>query len=754
MISDSLLKSAVAGKDGFTWWIGRVAHDRYWRNQNIALLQEGEISQRVKVRIVGYHPWDSTLKENDLPWAQVMMSGITGSGQAMIGDTLCLAGGETCIGFFLDGDEAQQPVIMGLLHRHANAMNNISDEEIDSQDSNNFKTFSGHHNGEVKATKRRSTFTEPIQKPKSPSVTGKVNNNVENKNQGAGCSIDNSAAQLAACKEADVEYKRASSCDDDAISHLSGTIQNFMTFANGLEEAGGKYIDPVLNKIIDMDAELKKTARMVGSISQGIVNNVRKGLNAKADKLFRKFNADQAKKDPFNFLNSSKALKATSGISGLLYCVFDDIMNQVTGFITNMLKNLLGKLINGPLCAVEQFVSGLLAKIMGTIEGLTGPILKGIGWLTGGLANIGKVLGNVSNLAKKIVNFLNKCDKTPCDNPVPWRASTGAKGKSKSGGLKGALDGVNVFKGIQNQLGDVQKYLGKDKLAKIIAGGDLTELKGVKVGGSDIVGILQATDVLTGGNSAGWLDGGLGSLESAIATSSIFGNPNSIFNACDPNNTNTQDDLIGMPPGFKYEKCIPPKVEVTGHGAGAKLLPVVSTDGRIFSIEVEDGGVDYDVDTTVSVIDNTNHGSAAIAEPIVENGSIAGVVVLSSGSGYCSGKADPVGVVTSVHPVRPGLGYTDGDTITISDPITSDTDTGTGVGSTVAPVIVTPNGSIIEVKIPTNFNHEFSSIPNLRINTKTGYGAEFVPVMKDIQQSVVDDVVRPLVGITSVIDCV
>ena len=151
-------------------------------------------------------------------------------------------------------------------------------------------------------------------------------------------------------------------------------------------------------------------------------------------------------------------------------------MNQVTGFITNMLKNLLGKLINGPLCAVEQFVSGLLAKIMGTIEGLTGPILKGIGWLTGGLANIGKVLGNVSNLAKQIVNFLNKCDKTPCDNPVPWRASTGAKGKSKSGGLKGALDGVNVFKGIQNQLGDVQKYLGKDKLAKIIAGGDLSDL--------------------------------------------------------------------------------------------------------------------------------------------------------------------------------------------------------------------------------------------------------------------------------------
>ena len=39
------------------------------------------------------------------------------------------------------------------------------------------------------------------------------------------------------------------------------------------------------------------------------------------------------------------------------------------------------------------------------------------------------------------------------------------------------------------------------------------------------------------------------------------------------------------------------------------------------------------------------------------------------------------------------------------------------------------------------------------MDTKTGYGAQFSVVMKDINTSVVDDIVRPLVGITSVIDC-
>ena len=54
----------------------------------------------------------------DLPWAEVMMAnGFDGDGQASLSETMILAGGEVCVGFFLDGDDAQQPVIMGLLSK-------------------------------------------------------------------------------------------------------------------------------------------------------------------------------------------------------------------------------------------------------------------------------------------------------------------------------------------------------------------------------------------------------------------------------------------------------------------------------------------------------------------------------------------------------------------------------------------------------------------------------------------------------------
>ena len=32
MIDESLLKSAQIGRDGFTWWIGRVAHEKHWKD--------------------------------------------------------------------------------------------------------------------------------------------------------------------------------------------------------------------------------------------------------------------------------------------------------------------------------------------------------------------------------------------------------------------------------------------------------------------------------------------------------------------------------------------------------------------------------------------------------------------------------------------------------------------------------------------------------------------------------------------------
>ena len=85
--------------------------------------------------------------------------------------------------------------------------------------------------------------------------------------------------------------------------------------------------------------------------------------------------------------------------------MLDTNLGDIFGFIENLIKGLLGRVINVGICAVEQFTSGIVGKLMDLIKKVTGPILAGINWLTGGLGNITKVLSKVSSYARQIINI-------------------------------------------------------------------------------------------------------------------------------------------------------------------------------------------------------------------------------------------------------------------------------------------------------------------------------------------------------------
>ena len=113
MLEDSLLKSNFIGRDGFRWWIGQVASEEAQGDQ---LNQIGSTwGCRIKVRIMGYHPQNTVeLKDEDLPWAQILLSPQGGSGKANRARSIRVAPGDTVLGFFLDGDDAHLPVVLGI----------------------------------------------------------------------------------------------------------------------------------------------------------------------------------------------------------------------------------------------------------------------------------------------------------------------------------------------------------------------------------------------------------------------------------------------------------------------------------------------------------------------------------------------------------------------------------------------------------------------------------------------------------------
>ena len=102
----------IFNKDGFNWWIG-VVEDR----------MDPEQCGRVRVRIYGYHTDDKTfLATKDLPWAvpilPITSASTSGKGSTPLGPVT----GSWVIGFFLDGEDMQQPAIFGTIGTKAAAL--------------------------------------------------------------------------------------------------------------------------------------------------------------------------------------------------------------------------------------------------------------------------------------------------------------------------------------------------------------------------------------------------------------------------------------------------------------------------------------------------------------------------------------------------------------------------------------------------------------------------------------------------------
>ena len=108
----------------FLWFVGQVADDSTWReNQNPAKNEGAEDvpgwGYRYKIRIIGLHDQgEEEIESEDLPWAQVMYS-VWGGGIAGSRQTPGIRQGMFVFGFFLDVEDQQTPVIMGVLGNNA-----------------------------------------------------------------------------------------------------------------------------------------------------------------------------------------------------------------------------------------------------------------------------------------------------------------------------------------------------------------------------------------------------------------------------------------------------------------------------------------------------------------------------------------------------------------------------------------------------------------------------------------------------------
>ena len=187
-------------------------------------------------------------------------------------------------------------------------------------------------------------------------------------------------------------------------------------------------------------------------------------------------------------------------------------------------------------------------------------------------------------------------------------------------------------------------------------------------------------------------------------------------NALTPKNLLRSDPCI-----IDEQPCGPPIIKFFGGGGvGASANPVVDVNGNLIAVDIVSGGFGYTSPPQVQVLDPCNIGSGAVLQTEIENGVVVKVIVRDSGQGYLPPpqtvpQYPAVIELVGVTVTNPGFNHNCGvDTIEI---IPSN-------GSTLS-YDCDPFGKIRSVSV--NKGGRFTELPQIRMNTETGFNATFVP---------------------------
>lgn len=731
MIEESLYRSNFVGRDGFRWWVGIVApfSGEGQADQN----NGGGWGNRTKVRIMGYHPFDEEeLSNEDLPWAQVLLPTTAGSGAGNVAENTKLRPSDSVFGFFLDGDNAQLPVIVGVFGRTSEV----------SQDPYRFPfvPFTGYTGRMEKPdgstlppneANENSTQSQKSPRDAPTEVIQDINQNIQNLNSKLPEDAPKFSFETTSYTGIGKKVPLANTCEDSTIGSIVGIVNNLFDTVNGFGA-------PFLNT----ELEISKTTRAITAASNNIVssmfiklasdmmpllneglgglyNEVTAGISDSTDALLAGVEAQSAFLEPVGFLQES------------LLCGVGNVTNQLPEMIDGLLRSVLENSSNFVTCVGTQFVGSLINDIISRIEGYIAPNLEVVGGLLGeGL----DIFGSLTSGVDAISNIASIFDCGQSDD--------------KCGGI---VKEYTIGKGVINAVSDISAILENAKLSR--------EIGNIAVAiGTDINKKLEDIGLLEPGAESGLPECNT-ELSFDLPQIKIFGG-----------GVREKIQITEVTEEGEEIVSIVDNEEVVPAQAVAKVGAFVrNADGRvtgsIVGIEVINPGFGYKYPPFVEIIDPSRKGIGAIARSKIDpqTGTVTQIYMNSIGENYPIGDTkvdlsdvpitgpggiplDPetfefdkrvrprnninVGVgdsmniaIAEIAVISPGIGYSSDDVIT--DPFDIPFNIA-GTATTITVGIFTAVNPIILPRIP---------FPEFRIRSSTGSGAVLTPIVgvaKDI----------------------
>ena len=723
MLEESILKSNYVGRDGFKWWIGQIAPEKCQGDQ---INQVGESwGNRIKVRIMGYHPQNPIeLPDEDLPWAQILLPSTAGSGGAGVYRSTRLTPGDSVFGFFLDGDDAQLPVILGIFGRpsRTNPLGPYTRPFVPYTGYTSENPPSAYFlNKEVGSQEGAKSTPLPLDLPKE--IADKVNTaklsqligkfgdklgqvefdqqKIQSSFTALGSIIDSPTVSdliptmKLASRQMKTEMKNMSkdlkiltdSIDKDAIK------AQFADVLGGIDtdafKAKSKEIQGIVKlKIKERTANAKIQIKslgggmakdIMGKLQTEVAKNANKGLKKTYNKVFGAVFAatkSRGKAKQAGIKAQAAFIKPLKAFNAGIPCIMQNVLGGLGDAIDGIIDQLVDNVTNFTDCIMDQAIGGMMNSVIGGLTKGIMPSLGGISKILGGFSPGDFLRGKAGNL--QAIASMFECQ------PKSDLASEEVQQMIMGGGPKQAFDSL------------IDNVLSVANTADSLTGGLVGAVQGLNIGG--IKGSLGVFDFMNPSVSVPGFKSPLGECYS------------------------------GPPLG-----CAGVKLNIFGGGGvGASARAIfgdvigsgVEAVGSIIGVDLKSGGSGYTSSPFIEIVDTCNKGYGAVARTVIDPDpesptyqQVTDVIILTPGENYPvknedGEKNEPV-IVDHVTVITPGEDYDKDDKVIDSDGNEYTTfidDFGRIVN------VVPPDSTVINVPEVTEF-------PVLTVQTKTGFGA-------------------------------
>ena len=617
------------GRDSFRWWIGQVTDPdkgEWGDSQEKKQAGDGEdiYSHRCRVRIVGCHGNDDDLPDKDLPMAHVLLppnKSTTGG----LGSTMEYHGGEVVVGFFLDGEDEQQPVIFGTLFKQTYIKDKIKSRQFRSKKQTDFAPYTPP-NVRRRSGKHRQHRSSPWGGGFTPGEFAKTIAQ-QQKEAATNITIDNFTA-----------------CEDNEISKISNTIKDFTRKMQTLQQLNeqNSYVDPIFGGIVDIKTEIKLTTNRIHNSMTKLVRRGRSWVIQETLNKLSKTLQDQTPK-PLQ----APAGQATNALIDTVFCNFEKIQDQLLDYLGKSLENMIGQVLDVPVCGVENFMSDMFGQINNILDTSLGSMFEQLNNIQGGgIALPSETFTKAIKFANIITNVLD-CDRQNCPENTTYSSKNGVskaiedefKTITDKMGLKAIgnplLDSINDAIPAVPSRPDCNTNVLKCGPPRVdfIGGG------GQGASGSAVVNALgQIIGVAINGTGFGFKEPPLLSFFDSCDKGYGAGGVPIMGEVTDPNG-NPSLGVVGVTmikPGQEY---LPNTTEEDADGNIKEITPnpdanydgAVSYVTSLDNIVIENTGFGYDESDTLTVGDGSKQ---AQVELNIQDGLIVGANVIRGGFGF------------------------------------------------------------------------------------------------------------------------